>query len=53
LTLRVTRVRHDLLEFYQREWIWLHGHERYWDGTEASEERSFLVKVAALPDGQA
>jgi hypothetical protein len=51
LTLRVTRVRRDLLDFYGGEWVWLQGHERLWDGSEAGEERSFLVKVAALPGG--
>jgi len=51
VTLRVTRVRHDLLACYGGEWVWLNGFEVDADGREGSWLR-ILARVAALT-GQA
>jgi hypothetical protein len=52
LTLRVTRVRRDLIALYDGEWVWVNGHAIYGPSME-SEERSVLVLIAALPGGAA
>jgi hypothetical protein len=49
VTLRVTKVRRELLAAYRNEWVWIHGHEVLWDGSESRQEYTFLVSVAALP----
>lgn len=51
LKLRVTAVRRELLPAYQFKWVWLNGHEVYWDGSESRQELSFLVDVRGLPGG--
>jgi hypothetical protein len=51
LTLRVTRVRRDLMPRYDNKWVVLRGHIVHWNGTEDRQRFSFLVSVAALPDG--
>lgn len=47
VTLRVTRVRHDLLACYGGEWIWLHGYAVDDDGREGGWVR-LLARVSAL-----
>jgi hypothetical protein len=47
LTLRVSRVRHDLSRYYDSEWVWLEGVEIRHGGSEG-DQRQALVRVAAL-----
>ncbi|PWU51808.1 hypothetical protein DLJ47_20460 [Micromonospora sp. S4605] len=51
LRLRIVRVRPDLSEWYDGEWVWLEGVEVGPDGQDAAF-RPVLARVAALrPDG--
>lgn len=47
ITLRVTRIRHDLLACYGGEWIWLHGYALDDDDRERGWVR-LLARVSAL-----
>lgn len=48
VTLRVTRIRDDLMSCYDGEWVWLQGHEVGPDGRDGGWTR-VLARVAALP----
>ncbi len=45
--LRVTRVRRDLIRYYEGEWVWLEGDEVRWDGS--TTPRQLLARISALP----
>jgi len=48
VTLRVTRVRHELMACYDGEWVWIHGYAVDDDGRDGTVTR-VLARVAALP----
>jgi hypothetical protein len=47
LTLRISRVRLDISQWYDGEWVWLEGIPIRWDGGE-DPPRSVLARVSAI-----
>ena len=49
VTLRVTRIRDDLLRYYDGEWLWLEGYQVRPDGADG-QWLQILARVGALPN---
>jgi hypothetical protein len=47
LTMRITRIRTDISQWPDREWIWLEGIPIRWDGSE-DQTRTVLARASAL-----